>query len=183
MAHNPTRSRSSLRRGVLHNARELDDGRWAWRYDKIGDRLDDLDDRFADLWEAMSDVPAPILLVQGGLSPVVDDDDIAELQRRRPDAEVAGGRRRRPQRAGRPADRAGPHPRADLTVGARPEPSADQLDEPIDLVGVGAGRHEQQLVAAGLLEPVDGLADAVGRPGRAEVGHRARRSSSPKMAR
>jgi pimeloyl-ACP methyl ester carboxylesterase len=88
MAHNPTRSRSSLRRGVLHNAYELDDGRWSWRYDKIGDRLDDLDDRFADLWQAVSSVPTPILLVQGGLSPVVDDDDIAELQRRRPDAQV-----------------------------------------------------------------------------------------------
>jgi len=88
MAHNPTRSRTSLRRGVLHNARPLDDGRWAWRYDRIGDRLDDLDDRFADLWEAVATVPAPILLVQGGLSPVVDDEDIAELLRRRPDAEV-----------------------------------------------------------------------------------------------
>ena len=92
MAHNPTRSRSSLRRGVLHNARELDDGRWAWRYDRFndgtGDRLADLDTRFADLWAAVSAVPASILLVQGGLSPVVDDDDIAELQRRRPDAEV-----------------------------------------------------------------------------------------------
>ncbi|MXZ51662.1 MAG: alpha/beta hydrolase, partial [Acidimicrobiaceae bacterium] len=26
--HNPTRSESSLRRGVLHNAHEMDDGRW-----------------------------------------------------------------------------------------------------------------------------------------------------------
>ena len=30
----------------------------------------------------------PLLLVRGGLSPVVDDDDVAELLRRRPDAEV-----------------------------------------------------------------------------------------------
>jgi pimeloyl-ACP methyl ester carboxylesterase len=88
MAHNPTRSRSSLRRGVLHNARQLDDGRWVWRYDRPGERLDDLDHRFADLWDAVSAVSTPILLVQGGLSPVVDDDDIAELQRRRPEAEV-----------------------------------------------------------------------------------------------
>ena len=31
---------------------------------------------------------APLLLVQGGLSGVVDDDDVAELRRRQPDAQV-----------------------------------------------------------------------------------------------
>ena len=31
---NPTRSESSLRRGVLHNAVERDDGRWVWRYQR-----------------------------------------------------------------------------------------------------------------------------------------------------
>ncbi|MDP9335342.1 MAG: alpha/beta fold hydrolase, partial [Actinomycetota bacterium] len=30
---NPTRTVSSLRRGILHNAIEADDGRWRWRYD------------------------------------------------------------------------------------------------------------------------------------------------------
>jgi pimeloyl-ACP methyl ester carboxylesterase len=89
MAFNPTRSRSSLRRGVLHNATERPDGAWAWRYDlPIGERVDDLEERFADLWDAVSAVRAPMLLVQGGLSGVVDDDDIVELQRRQPDAQV-----------------------------------------------------------------------------------------------
>ncbi len=91
MAHNPTRSRESLRRGILHNARERDDGRWEWRYDRpTGDpeRLGELDGRFADLWDAVSSVDATVLLIQGGLSPVVDDEDVAELQRRRPDADV-----------------------------------------------------------------------------------------------
>src|SRR5206468_8514601 len=32
---NPTRSESSLRRGVLHNARPREDGTWVWRYDKL----------------------------------------------------------------------------------------------------------------------------------------------------
>ena len=31
---NPTRTESSLRRGVLHNAVERDDGRWVWRYQR-----------------------------------------------------------------------------------------------------------------------------------------------------
>ncbi len=86
--HNPTRSESSLRRGILHNAYERDDGSWVWRYDKIGDRLDDLDDRFGDLWDAVSAIDAPMLLARGSLSPVVDDDDVAELRRRQPEVEV-----------------------------------------------------------------------------------------------
>jgi pimeloyl-ACP methyl ester carboxylesterase len=32
IAFNPTRSESSLRRGVVHNTRQGDDGRWMWRH-------------------------------------------------------------------------------------------------------------------------------------------------------
>jgi len=32
--HNPTRSESSLRRGILHNAQQRPDGSWQWRYDR-----------------------------------------------------------------------------------------------------------------------------------------------------
>ena len=30
--YNPTRSRASLRRGLLHNARQREDGSWVWRH-------------------------------------------------------------------------------------------------------------------------------------------------------
>jgi pimeloyl-ACP methyl ester carboxylesterase len=74
---------------VLHNATEREDGTWAWRYDlPVGERVEDFEERFGDLWDAVSAVDGPILLVQGGLSGVVDDEDVAELLRRQPDAEV-----------------------------------------------------------------------------------------------
>jgi pimeloyl-ACP methyl ester carboxylesterase len=90
MAFNPTRSRSSLRRGVIHNAREREDGAWVWRYDRPTEaRFAEIDHRFADLWDAVEALTHPTMLVQGALSSVVDDDDdVAELSRRRPDVVV-----------------------------------------------------------------------------------------------
>jgi pimeloyl-ACP methyl ester carboxylesterase len=90
---NPTRSVSSLRRGILHNAIEAGDGRWRWRYDlprrgsgegADGQVMPGLD----DLWKAVERVQAPLLLVRGGTSPVVDDEDVAEVKRRNPQARV-----------------------------------------------------------------------------------------------
>ena len=89
---NPTRSESSLRRGVLHNAVELDDGSWAWRHQlgrpsrEGGLHVDQVD--FGAQWDVLERIGAPVLLARGARSPVVDDDDVAEFHRRRPDDEV-----------------------------------------------------------------------------------------------
>lgn len=91
--HNPTRSESSLRRGILHNAHQLADGSWQWRYDRRGHaRSTTVDqqnaDQFSGLWDAISELACPLLVVRGGLSPVVDDADIAEVKRRKASAEI-----------------------------------------------------------------------------------------------
>jgi pimeloyl-ACP methyl ester carboxylesterase len=89
---NPTRSQSSLRRGVLHNAVQRDDGTWTWRHQlgrpagSSGLHVDSVE--FGSLWDDLGSITAPTLLVRGALSPVVDDADVAEFRRRRPDAEV-----------------------------------------------------------------------------------------------
>lgn len=85
---NPTRSESSLRRGILHNAWERPDGTWAWRYDRFdipeGAAVPD----FGRLWDHLGGIAVPVTLVRGGDSPVVDDEDVAELRRRLPLARV-----------------------------------------------------------------------------------------------
>jgi pimeloyl-ACP methyl ester carboxylesterase len=91
VAFNPTRSVSSLRRGILHNAIEAPDGRWRWRYDLPRRGSGEGDDGqimpgLSDLWDAVSRLPMPLTLVRGSLSPVVDDEDVAELLRRYPGA-------------------------------------------------------------------------------------------------
>ena len=88
VAFNPTRSESSLRRGILHNAIEAPDGRWRWRYDLPRRGSGEGDDGgimpgLDDLWEAVSRSKVPFTLVRGSVSPVVDDADVAELLRRR----------------------------------------------------------------------------------------------------
>jgi pimeloyl-ACP methyl ester carboxylesterase len=96
MAHNPTRSESSLRRGILHNAVQRDDGSWVWRYARHRDgRLagepaaDTGTSRFDHLWDAVSALTVPLLLVRGmATGSVVSDDAEKELVARRPDARV-----------------------------------------------------------------------------------------------
>jgi pimeloyl-ACP methyl ester carboxylesterase len=87
IAFNPTRSESSLRRGVLHNAIEQPDGSWRWRYDLPRTGENQLPN-WQSLWDDIAAFDGPVTLVRGSLSPVVSDDDVAELQRRRPNAKV-----------------------------------------------------------------------------------------------
>jgi pimeloyl-ACP methyl ester carboxylesterase len=88
IAFNPTRSESSLRRGILHNACERADGTWSWRYDRFHLAEDDGIPDFGWLWDDVSKLDMPLMLVRGADSPVVGDDDVAELRRRQPNMRV-----------------------------------------------------------------------------------------------
>ncbi|MHB1923498.1 MAG: alpha/beta fold hydrolase [Acidimicrobiales bacterium] len=91
---NPTRTESSLRRGILHNAQQLDDGSWVWRHARhrqsdVAAPPVDMAERAAKLWEVVSGLAVPLMLVRG-MRPqsVVGDEDEAEVRRRNPGARV-----------------------------------------------------------------------------------------------
>ncbi len=104
---NPTRTESSLRRGILHNALQREDGSWVWRYARFrnldvaaqqkeaeaataaADAGEDIHDRFNPLWDVVSKISVPLMLVRG-MRPqsVVDDADEAELLARQPGTRV-----------------------------------------------------------------------------------------------
>jgi pimeloyl-ACP methyl ester carboxylesterase len=90
---NPTRSVSSLRRGILHNALQRDDGSWVWRYRRFteGGDAGEVERQLpsADLWDALGRIAVPLMLVRGmRAGSVVDDEAEAELRRRLPEARV-----------------------------------------------------------------------------------------------
>lgn len=98
VALSPYRAPSGVRRGVRHNACRLDDGRWTWRYDLFapppsGSGTEESGTNrwvdFTSLWEDVSSIGVPVLLVQGGLSPFVRDEDVTEMRQRLPSLEVA----------------------------------------------------------------------------------------------
>lgn len=92
--HNPTRSVASLRRGILHNAEQREDGSWVWRYARHRSLQPPPDDAtrfetFQKLWDSLEQIEVPLMLVRG-MRPqsVVDDDDEAELRKRVPGARI-----------------------------------------------------------------------------------------------
>ena len=91
MEFNPTRSESSLRRGILHNALQREDGSWVWRYRRFtgGSESPERSLPAEDLWDALERIAVPIMLVRGmRVGSVVDDEAEAELVRRQPEARV-----------------------------------------------------------------------------------------------
>ena len=66
----PHRDPQSLRRGVFHNSKQLDDGTWTWRYDSFRKG-----DGFANLWDDVPAITMPTTLVRGANSFFVNDED------------------------------------------------------------------------------------------------------------
>jgi pimeloyl-ACP methyl ester carboxylesterase len=87
IAASPNREAGAVRRGVRHNARPAEDGRWVWRYDSLKGSLSD-PANLSSGWDEVSTLEIPITLVRGGASGFVHDDDVTEMRRRQPGLRV-----------------------------------------------------------------------------------------------
>jgi pimeloyl-ACP methyl ester carboxylesterase len=90
IALSPLRPPAAVRRGVRHNSYRLPDGTWRWRYDLFGPRDPSAGNwsDFVPLWADVSKIRVPTMLMRGGLSKFVTDDDVTEMRRRLPDLRV-----------------------------------------------------------------------------------------------
>lgn len=81
----------TIRRGLLHNVRQDEDGSWTWRH-----HLGSLDEdevlsvarSFPPVWRDLADSRVPLMLVRGGRSAAVLEMDVEKLRRLRPDTRV-----------------------------------------------------------------------------------------------
>jgi pimeloyl-ACP methyl ester carboxylesterase len=89
----PRRPPAAVRRGVIHNSRQLPDGTFAWRYDRHQAPAEAAGGRRPGLWDDLGRLRMPVMLVKGSESVLVTPEDLAEVRSRLPQArtaEVAG---------------------------------------------------------------------------------------------
>jgi pimeloyl-ACP methyl ester carboxylesterase len=94
----PNRPIDSLRPGLLHNARQRDDGKWAWRHDLAprprpagevdAEASSPTPLSFESLWDDLATVRQPMMLVKGGASGFVHLDDVDRFKHVVPHARV-----------------------------------------------------------------------------------------------
>lgn len=93
LVFNPRRRPEVLRQSLLHNLRRAPDGTWAWKYDSrafIPMRSHQVRSRrAAQLWDAVGQVRAPVLVVRGSDSEIFSSRDAERLTGRFRDARLA----------------------------------------------------------------------------------------------
>ena len=94
MAFNPLRNPALLRRSLLHNLRELPNGKWTWKHDtrRVGETTTDeavaaAARRSEELWKAVPKISCPTLVIRGALSDVISDEQAEKFVRALPNGQ------------------------------------------------------------------------------------------------
>ena len=92
-SYNPRRPAEQIRGSILHNLKQLPNGKWTWKYDKLlrseGRRMGS-DPAVAErLWGYIESLRCPTLVVRGGASDVIAMDTAEAMRRRIPKGSLA----------------------------------------------------------------------------------------------
>jgi pimeloyl-ACP methyl ester carboxylesterase len=92
-AYNPRRSVQQIKGSILHNLKELPNGKWTWKYDKIlrsSRRSMPPDPGTAErLWKYAESLQCPTLVVRGAETDVVTAETAEAMQQRIPNSRLA----------------------------------------------------------------------------------------------
>jgi esterase len=87
MAFNPLRNPALLRRSLLHNLRELPNGKWTWKHDpnRVRPTPESMRARQEEITKEVSQITCPTLVLRGAKSDVLTDESAADFAKALPD--------------------------------------------------------------------------------------------------
>ena len=94
LQYNPLRDPVQVRGSILHNLKQLPDGKWTWKYDKRfrqpGGRRFQQDPQMTErLWGYMESLACPTLVVRGAESDIIALDTAGGMHKRIPNGRMA----------------------------------------------------------------------------------------------
>ena len=91
--YNPRRSPEQIRGSIMHNLKQLPNGKWTWKYDRLlrspQRRLGPDEETTRRLWRYVDSLKPPTLVVRGAESDMVALETAEAMQRRIPNAKLA----------------------------------------------------------------------------------------------
>ena len=92
-AFNPRRPVQQIRGSIVHNLKQLPNGKWTWKYDKLlrspGRPFASDPETAQRLWGYLESLKCPTLIVRGGASDVIAFETAEAMQRRTPGSRLA----------------------------------------------------------------------------------------------
>ncbi len=93
LKYNPRRPPEQIRGSIMHNLKQLPNGKWTWKYDKRlrrpGRRMGSDPETEKRLWGYLEALQCPTLLVRGGASDIIAMDTADKMRKVIPNSQMA----------------------------------------------------------------------------------------------
>ena len=93
LKYNPRRAPEQIRGSIMHNLKQLPNGKWTWKYDKRlrspGRRMGNDPETEKRLWGYLEALQCPTLLVRGGASDIIAMDTAEKMRKAIPNSQMS----------------------------------------------------------------------------------------------